>query len=154
MLIGVISDTHGYFDPRVLRHFAGVEHILHGGDIGSQAVIERLAGIAPLTAVTGNVDWGGPLDRAYRRAERLELAGCHIYLTHIGDKPERLAQRLPEPRPDVYIYGHSHIPALERHAGVLFLNPGAAGKPRFGRKPSVALLELGAAADARIINLE
>lgn len=150
MLLGVISDTHGYLDPRVLARFAGVEHIVHAGDIGDETVLRRLTELAPVTAVTGNVDWGGALDRGYRRVERLELDGYSIYLTHVGDKPVALARRLPDPRPDIYIYGHSHIPALERHAGVLFLNPGAAGKPRFGRPPSVALLRLGATAEAEI----
>jgi predicted phosphodiesterase len=61
--------------------------------------------------------------------------------------------RLPEPRPQIYIYGHSHIPLVEQRDGVLFLNPGAAGKPRFGRQPSLALLELGDEPIARLIRL-
>lgn len=153
MRIGVISDTHGYLDPRVTGHFAGVEHIVHAGDIGAAYVLDRLAAIAPVTAVTGNVDWGGPLDREYRRGARLNLAGYSLYITHIGDHPAELAKRLPVPRPHVYIYGHSHIPALERLDGVLFLNSGAAGKPRFGRQPSIALLELGDDVTAQIIML-
>lgn len=153
MRVGVISDTHGYFDPRVSRHFAGVDQIIHAGDIGTESVLARLAELAPVVAVTGNVDWGGPLDRLYRRVERLDLAGYPIYITHIGDKPAKLAPRLPDPPPRIYIYGHSHIPALEYHADVMFLNPGAAGKPRFGRQPSVALLDLGEQATAQIIML-
>ena len=153
MRVGVISDTHGFFDPRVLTHFAGVDRIIHAGDIGTEAVLPRLADIAPVVAVTGNVDWGGPLDRAYRRVECLELAGTAIYITHIGAKPAALAARLPDPPPRIYIYGHSHIPALEERGGVMFLNPGAAGKPRFGRQPSVALLDLGEQVTARIIML-
>jgi putative phosphoesterase len=153
MQIGVISDTHGYFDPRITRHFTGVDHIIHAGDIGNSTIVARLGALAPVTAVTGNVDWGGPLDRDYRRSEWLELNGCRIFVTHIGGKPIELTTHLPEPRPDIFIYGHSHIPALEQHGGVLFLNPGAAGKPRFGRQPSLALLELGDEASARIIML-
>ena len=153
MRIGVISDTHGYLDPRVPTHFHAVDHIIHAGDIGNAAVLERLQALAPVTAVTGNVDWGGPLDRTYRRVERLELAGYTIYVTHIGGNPAELVDRLPTPRPHIYIYGHSHIPAIESRDGVLFLNPGAAGKPRFGRKPSVALLELGDEAVAHLIML-
>jgi putative phosphoesterase len=153
MLVGVISDTHGYFDPRIPPHFASVAHIIHAGDIGSESILARLREIAPVTAVTGNVDWGGPLDRRYGRVARLELEGRMIYVTHIGDRPAALATRLPDPRPDVYIYGHSHIPVLEQHAGVLFLNPGAAGRPRFGRQPSIALLDLRAEVQARIVPL-
>ena len=153
MRIGVISDTHGFFDPRILRHFDGVARIIHAGDIGGEAILERLRELAPVTAVTGNVDWGDPLDRCVRRVEQIELAGCRLYVTHIGDAPARLAQRLPDPRPHVYIYGHSHIPVVEQCDGVLFLNPGAAGKPRFGRQPTLVLLELGAEPAARIIML-
>jgi putative phosphoesterase len=153
MRIGVISDTHGHFNPRVMAHFAGVDHIIHGGDIGNQSIIDRLRSIAPVTAVTGNVDWGGPLDREYRRVQRIELAGYSIYVTHIGEAPAKLLRRLPEPRPDIYIYGHSHIALVERLENILFLNPGAAGQPRFGRGPSIALLELGAEPIAQIINL-
>ena len=153
MRIGVISDTQGYFDQRVTTQFAGVEHIIHAGDIGNATVLDRLKAIAPVSAVTGNVDWGGPLDRDYRRTARLEFAGYSVYVTHIGGKPIALAARLPNPRPDVYIYGHSHIPCSEHVNGVLFLNPGAAGKPRFGRRPSLALLELGDEPSAHILML-
>jgi putative phosphoesterase len=153
MLVGVISDTHGFFDSRVVRHFAGVEQIIHAGDIGGQAILDRLRDLAPVTAVTGNVDWGGPLDRQVRRVEQLDLAGFRIFVTHIGDAPQQLVRRLPEPRPQIYIYGHSHIALVEQRDGVLFLNPGAAGRPRFGRRPSLALLELGTEPSARIIDL-
>ena len=153
MCVGVISDTHGYLNRHVARHFAGVEHIIHGGDIGREEILARLREIAPVTVVTGNVDWGTPLDNVYRRVERLELAGYRIYVTHIADKPARLVCELPTPRPDVYIYGHSHVPLIETIEGVLFLNPGAAGQPRFGRPPSIAILDLGDAPRAELIPL-
>ena len=153
MRIGVISDTHGFFDARIVAHFAGVEHIIHAGDIGNEAIIPRLQELAPVTAVTGNVDWGLPIDRLYRRVERLELTGQRIFVTHIGDAPATLMRHLPDPRPHVYIYGHSHIPAVEHLDGILFLNPGAAGKPRFGWQSSVALLELADEPVACIIRL-
>ncbi len=154
MLIGVISDTHGVFHPAINSHFAGVDQILHAGDIGKQAIITQLEAIAPVVAVTGNVDWGSPLDRLYPRIQRLEVDGCIIYMTHIGGLPNEVAGRLPEPTPDVYICGHSHIPLLERRDDVLFLNPGSAGPPRFGRQPSVARLSIeGGVATAEIIRL-
>lgn len=154
MLIGVIADTHGKFHPAVPGHFAGVELILHAGDIGRQEVIDRLEAIAPVVAVTGNVDWGGPLDRRYPRVQRLDLAGCAIYMTHIGGRPAELRDRLPVPQPDVYICGHSHIALLERAAGVLFLNPGSAGAPRFGRGLSLARLRVTeGVAEAELIQL-
>ena len=153
MRIGVISDTHGYFNRRIVELFAGVEHIIHGGDIGNENVLSRLREIAAVTVVTGNVDWGTDLDNVYRRVERLELAGFQIYVTHIGDKPAKLLRDLPNPRPDIYIDGHSHIPVVEQLEGVLFLNPGSAAQPRFGRPPSVAILELDHEARAELIML-
>lgn len=142
MLIGVISDTHGRFHPAIPIHFTGVAHILHAGDIGDARVMEQLAALAPVTAVTGNVDWGGPLDRAYKRTEHIMIDGCAIYMTHIGDKPAKLIRTLPQPTPQVYLFGHSHIALVEELNGVLFLNPGSAGPTRFGKQPSLALLRI------------
>ena len=154
MRIGVISDTHGTFHPAIPEHFAGVKQIWHAGDIGKAEIIQQLAAIAPVVAVTGNVDWGGPLDRHYPRVQRLEIEGCAIYMTHIGGTPNQLEGRLPTPRPNVYICVHSHIPLLQRYNEVLFLNPGSAGPPRFGRKPSLAILTIeGGAASAELITL-
>jgi uncharacterized protein len=153
MRVWVISDTHGYFNPKIPELFAGVEHIIHAGDVGNPDVLQRLRALAPVTAVTGNVDWGGPLDRELRRNVMVELGGCRIFVTHIGDEPSRLVERLPEPRPQVYIYGHSHIAHLETRDGVLFLNPGAAGRPRFGRGASLALLETGDPPGVELISL-
>jgi putative phosphoesterase len=93
------------------------------------------------------------LDRDVRRVEQIDIAGFNIYVTHIGGAPQQLVGRLPEPRPQIYIYGHSHIPLVDQRDGVLFLNPGAAGKPRFGRRPSLALLDLGSQASAQIVML-
>lgn len=153
MRVGVISDTHGFFDPRVQQHFGGVAEIIHAGDIGSADVIRRLESIAPVVAVTGNVDWGGPLDRVYRRTDHLERAGYRIHVTHIGDHPHKLVALLPDPRPHIFIYGHSHMAVVEEREGVLFLNPGAAGKPRFGRAATLAILDLDERAHAHIISL-
>ena len=86
MLIGVISDTHGFYDPRVAPLLEGVEHILHAGDIGTGQIIERLTEIAPVTAVRGNNDREGPESR-YPEVETLSLGGCRIYLTHIVKVP-------------------------------------------------------------------
>lgn len=155
MRIGVISDTHGYLDPRALTALHGVERILHAGDIGTATIIEVLERIAPVVAVQGNVDAGTPLGRRYPRTQRLTLEGVAIYMTHIGGRPAEMRYALPEPKPDVYICGHSHVALLAQEYGVLFLNPGAAGRPRFGGSVSVALLDVDAGqANARIIPLE
>jgi len=152
MHIGVISDTHGYLDPRALVALHGVARILHAGDIGSTAIIDQLETIAPVEAVQGNVDAGTPLARRFPATQRLLIEGVRVHMTHVGGRPAALA--LPEPRPDVYIFGHSHVALLETIEGVLFLNPGAAGRPRFGGGLSVAILEVMAGrAEARIVPL-
>lgn len=157
MLIGVISDTHGHLDGRALAALRGAGLILHAGDIGAEPVIAALEQIAPVLAVRGNVDAGTPLGRRYPEAQRLEREGVRIYMTHIGGSPADLIRALPEEaaqRPDVYIFGHSHVALLETVEGVLFLNPGAAGRPRFGGGLSVALLTVEAGrASARIVPL-
>lgn len=142
MQIGVLADTHGYLDPRAITALHGVEHILHAGDIGDIAIISTLEAIAPVTAIHGNIDYGTPLARQFPAVQSLMFNNTRIYMTHIGDKPERLINALPEPHPDVYIFGHSHIALLETHNDIVFLNPGAAGRPRFGGGLSVALLTI------------
>jgi putative phosphoesterase len=158
MLIGVISDTHGYLDPRALPALQGVAHILHAGDIGSTAIIEQLEQIAPVTAVYGNTDAGTTFARQLPASRWLEWEGVRIYMTHIGGQPADLAVRLPatpSERPHVYIFGHTHVALLEKIDQVLFLNPGAAGRPRFGGGLSVARLMLNAGqATAEIVPFE
>lgn len=157
MLIGVISDTHGHLDPRAVPALRGAELILHAGDIGSQAVLDRLSELAPVLAVRGNSDAGTPLARQHPETRWLEREGVRIAITHIGGRPADIASALPreaELRPQVYIFGHSHTALLETVDGVLFLNPGAAGRPRFGGGLSVATLYVGAgAAAAKIVPL-
>lgn len=139
MKIGVISDTHDYLDPRVPELFAGVEHIVHGGDIGLPWLILHLEEIAPVTAVLGNTDEG--ID--YRETEVIELAGRKFLVQHIVDPhapDERLKRLLARERPAVVIFGHTHKPFCETIGGTLFFNPGYAGRPRFDLPRSVAIL--------------
>ena len=154
MRIGVISDTHGYLDPRAAAALQGVARILHAGDIGSPAIIDELTTIAPVDAVAGNVDAGTALGRRFPGSRQIAIGDVLIHLTHIGGQPAALARALPQPKPDVYIFGHSHVALLEQLDGVLFLNPGAAGRPRFGGGLSVAILDVEAGqATARIVPL-
>lgn len=146
MLVGVVSDTHGFYDPRVPPLLEGVEHILHAGDIGSEDIIQKLCDIAPVTAIRGNNDREGPASM-HREEELLELGGCRIVLTHIVKVPKEGSAALAKHANDgidAVVYGHSHIAFQERRGGVLFFNPGAAGKRRFKVVPSVGLLELEA----------
>src|SRR5215813_13261002 len=92
--------------------------------------------------------------RRFPSTQRLTIEGIRIHMTHVGGRPSDLIRALPDPRPDVYSFGHSHIALLERLDGVLFLNPGAAGRPRFGGGLSVAILDVVAGrAEARIVPL-
>ncbi len=143
MRIGVISDTHGLLHPRVFELFAGVDHILHAGDIGDEEILLELRAIAPVTAVAGNVD-GFALGGAGAEA-RVTLAGKKFYLTHILDRPRHLrpeVQRaLRREPPDFVIFGHSHLPHDEQVEGVWFFNPASAGPRRFDYPCSVGILE-------------
>jgi putative phosphoesterase len=137
--IGVISDTHNHFDPKISALFTGVEHILHAGDIGLPWVIMELEHIAPVTAVLGNNDAG--LD--FQETQVVRLAGRKFLIHHIVD-PQRpsptLQSRLNREKPDVVVFGHSHKQFNQVVGKALFFNPGYAGKPRFNDPRSVAIL--------------
>ena len=137
----MISDTHGYLDPRVPEMFAGVTHILHAGDVGPATLVAELAHIAPVTAVIGNTDSFLPL----REAELVELHGCKILVQHIVN-PQRpddaLARRIEHAQPDLVVYGHTHQAFWGKVGATRFLNPGYAGRQRFQLHRSVALLRL------------
>jgi len=143
MKIGVISDTHGHFDPKIPTLFAEVDHILHGGDIGLPWLILELAEIAPVTAVIGNTDAG--LD--FKETEVADLDGRKFLVHHIVDprKPgDALNRRIVRENPDAVIFGHTHKPFCETIDRRLFFNPGYAGKPRFNLPRSVAILHCDA----------
>jgi uncharacterized protein len=142
MLIGVISDTHDYLDPRVAKIFSVVQHILHGGDIGSPLIIAELETIAPLTAVLGNTDSDLP---GVRETECVTLDGRKFLLHHIirpGVGSPRVAERLRAECPDVVVFGHTHKPFAEQCGETLYFNPGYAGRQRFELERSVALMEI------------
>ena len=139
MKIGVISDTHGFLDPRIPTFFNDVEHILHGGDVGDSRVVLELENIAPVTAVLGNVDLG----LALKLTEVVELAGKKFLLHHIVEPRNLggdLAETIDRARPDVVVFGHTHKPFCEAIENILFLNPGYAGKQRFNLPRTLALL--------------
>lgn len=144
MRLGVISDTHGMLRPQVFKVFEQVDHILHGGDIGRWDLIVELEALAPVTAVYGNTDDFDIRNRVPQVAE-VELEGFRIVVTH-GDQlgtptPAKLHDAFPAA--EIIIYGHSHRPLLELvDKTITVMNPGGAGAPRFGLKPSVGILEL------------
>ena len=137
--IGVLSDTHGLLRPEVLEAFAGVEHILHAGDVGEPGILERLRLIAPVTAIRGNIDTSGPC-ADLPATEAIEFGTRLIYMLHsIADLDVNPAAAGMA----AVVYGHSHRPAIETRGGVLYLNPGSAGPRRFSLPVTVAYLFVG-----------
>ena len=144
-LIGIISDTHGQFDPRIPNLFKNVSHILHAGDIGRLQVLQQLERIAPVTAVSGNID-EGIVPPGLQIEQTLELGGLQIFMIHILGNPRHLSrarqQRIDAVKPDVVVFGHSHKPLIEKHGRVLYFNPGSAGPKRFSLPRSLGLLRI------------
>lgn len=141
MKIGLISDTHGFLDPRIHDIFAGVSHILHGGDIGYDEIVFELQSIAPVTAVLGNNDAG----LHYRETEVVTLAERKFLVHHIlvPRAPHSvIREAIAREAPDVVVFGHSHQQHNEVIGRTLYVNPGYAGKPRFRLERSVALLHI------------
>ena len=139
MKIGIISDTHGFLDPKIPGLFAGVSHILHAGDIGPDSIIAELEAVAPITAVLGNTDSSA----MFRLTETVTLAGRKFLIHHIVDPrelKEPLRLRIARERPDVVVFGHTHRAGWLTFDGVGYLNPGYAGKPKSGAERSVAIL--------------
>lgn len=154
--LGIIADTHGLFDPAILRHFRHVDYILHAGDIGKQSVVERLQTIAPVTAVSGNVDEG---DRSEFPFETMvELAGVRIAIRHILYEKGRLTKEgrafLDHMRPDICIFGHTHRPSAEWVGDTLLFNPGSAGPKRFALPRRVGMITIGRRLLTKHIRLE
>jgi len=138
--IGVISDTHDYLDPKIKRLFKGVDHILHGGDIGLPWLILQLEEIAPVTAVIGNADETG-ID--YKEIEVITLGDRKFLIYHEVEpkNPEdKIKKRIIRENPDVVVFGHTHKQFCETIGNTLYLNPGYAGKQRFNLPRSVAVL--------------
>jgi hypothetical protein len=137
--IGVISDTHGLLRPEALTALAGVDAILHAGDVGDAGILEALGAIAPVTAIRGNIDRSGPCS-ALPATEWVELGGTVFYLIH--DVLE-LDVDAGAAGIGVVVSGHSHRPGVQRRSGVLYLNPGSAGPRRFSLPVTVAVVTLG-----------
>lgn len=142
-VIGLISDTHGVVRASVHDALAGVELILHAGDVGGDAILDELEVIAPVLAVYGNTDV--PFDPRLSESIEREIGGVRVHVSHgheLGSPtPEKLLERYPA---DVIVYGHTHKQLVVRADGRLVVNPGAAGARRFKLEPSVARLTIAA----------
>jgi uncharacterized protein len=138
MRIGIISDTHGLLRPEATDRLAGVDYIIHAGDIGRPEVISELRKIAPIMAIRGNID-RGEWAAEYPDTAVVKLGGRSIYVLH------NLKELDLDPAAagiDVVVSGHSHRPKIETVRGVLYLNPGSAGPRRFTLPIALATLEL------------
>jgi uncharacterized protein len=149
--IGLISDTHSLLRPQAVQFLRGCDRIIHGGDIGHAGILAELARLAPVTAVRGNNDsdaW----------AQSLPLMQC----IELGDVAIQVIHDLSELPADAVsgavravVFGHSHQPALNSRAGVLYINPGSAGPRRFKLPVSVAeLIVAGPRIKARLVSLD
>lgn len=142
MRIGVISDTHGLVRPEALQALAGVERIIHAGDVGGAEVVAALTRIAPVDVVRGNNDkdaWGQQL--APWLALEFDGVGVHVLhdLSEMEVDPAAAGFR-------VVITGHSHKPQVTERDGVLFVNPGSAGPRRFNLPVTLGYLDIEAGA--------
>jgi putative phosphoesterase len=152
MKIGVVSDTHGLFRPEVASALAGVERILHLGDVGKASVLDELAKIAPVTTVRGNVDREGPCGEL-PETEVMLLEGRYLYMLH------DLGTLHLDPAAGKFaavLYGHSHVPNFYTRKGVLYMNPGSCGPRRFRLPVTVGLLTIGKGGElkTKIVELE
>ncbi len=138
MMIGVISDTHGWLRPQAIEVLRGCELILHAGDVGEEAVLDGLRRIARVVAVRGNVDVE-PWARRLPATEMIEAGVKTFYILH---RRADLELKPGAAGVDAVIFGHSHRPAIEFCDGVLFLNPGSGGPRRFRLPVTLGRIEV------------
>lgn len=146
MNLVILSDTHGLLRDAVLPHLAGADHVLHAGDVGDPAILERLREVAPVSAVRGNTDYGAVVGALPLTVE-LAFGGVEVRMTHRRDDvPDVWLRRRT---PTLVVYGHSHRPELAWHGNdTLLLNPGAVGPRRFRLPLTLARVRLQ---DGRIV---
>jgi len=158
--IGLLSDTHGYFDPQLKALFASCDEIWHAGDIGSRKVLEEMEATKPVRAVYGNID-GQEIRICTKEFLYFTLEGVKIAMTHIagspGKYPAKVRDWLADKSPDLFICGHSHILKVMRDPryGFMYMNPGAAGVQgfHFERTALMFTLHEGKIKDLELVQL-
>ena len=139
--VGILSDNHSDWPPHIAESLAGVDAIIHAGDIGPYKLVLDMEAIAPTTVVLGNTDGDMPINES----AVVMLDGKKFFVQHIVD-PHRLEaslrERLKRIEPDVVVFGHTHMPFCETLGGILFLNPGSVTQPRGDYRPSMVRLTI------------
>lgn len=154
--IGLISDTHNYLEPAVLKNFEICDEIWHAGDIGDRKVLEKLEKFKHVRAVYGNID-DQNLKRELDEYLSFEVLGVKVLMIHIGGKPGNYAkgvqQLIQTHQPKLFICGHSHILRVmkDQKNNLLYMNPGAAGRHGFHQVKTLLRFQL---VDGEIKNLE
>ena len=144
MRLGVLSDTHGILPDEVLDLFAGVDLILHAGDVGDPGILTTLQAIAPVHAVWGNCD-GFDVRRVTTERVEVRIDGFDLLVLHGHQygRPDPESVALANPGAEIIVFGHTHRPVLALVDQVVtVMNPGSAGDPRHGMPPSAGILEL------------
>ena len=159
--IGLLSDTHGYWDERYLKYFEECDEIWHAGDIGSKEVMDRLMDFKPFRGVYGNID-GQDIRKILPEINRFMLEGADILIKHIGGYPGKYDSQIKKilniSAPTLFISGHSHILKVkyDKEYGMLHINPGAAGKYGFHTVRTIVRfsIEQGNFSDLEVIELK
>ena len=130
--IGLLSDTHGYIDPKIYTYFADVDEVWHAGDVGDVSVIDELKAFKPLRGVYGNID-DHVVRMEFPEFNRFKIEEVEVLMTHIAGKPGKYAkpafEELEKAAPKLFICGHSHIllVKMDPNYNMLWMNPGACG---------------------------
>lgn len=141
--IGLISDTHGYLDPKIEKYFSECDEIWHAGDVGNHIVIDDLEKICPIIrGVYGNID-GQDIRKTFPKNLRFHCEEIDVWITHIGGYPDKysidIREEIKKNPPNLFICGHSHILKViyDKKLSLLHINPGAAGKSGFHQKKTI-----------------
>lgn len=154
--VGLLSDTHGYIDPKIYEHFKNVDEIWHAGDVGSIEVIDELSQFKPVIGVYGNID-NHEIRTEFPEFVSMNREGMKILMTHIGGKPGKYSQpaysKIKEEKPDLFICGHSHILLIkyDPYSKMLWMNPGACGYKGFHQVKTLVRFSIS---EGRVHDLE
>ena len=154
--IGLISDTHGHYDSSYEKYLKECDEIWHAGDIGKIEVMDKLAYLAPVKGVYGNID-SHEIRTVYPEKLRFNCEGVDVMMIHIGGQPyvytNAIREELKENPPGLFICGHSHLckVQMDKRLNTLYMNPGAAGIHGFHKVRTLLRFELD---EGEIRNLE